>query len=91
MLTKASINALLAASTLASFVLLGCQKNAQDTADTEQWSVQTTDKERPYSITGAPHVINGKVIIGNGGAELGVRVYVSAYAADSGEMAWRGV
>ncbi|MGI9294644.1 MAG: PQQ-dependent dehydrogenase, methanol/ethanol family, partial [Pseudomonadales bacterium] len=53
------------------------------------WSVQTTDKERPYSITGAPRIINGKVMIGNGGAELGVRGYVSAYDANSGEMAWR--
>ncbi len=53
------------------------------------WSVQTTDKTKPYTITGAPRVVNGKVIIGNGGAEYGVRGYVSAYAADSGEMAWR--
>ncbi|MFN0024579.1 MAG: PQQ-binding-like beta-propeller repeat protein, partial [Parvularculaceae bacterium] len=43
----------------------------------------------PYSVTGAPRVINGKVIIGNGGAELGVRGYVSAYDADTGKLAWR--
>jgi quinohemoprotein ethanol dehydrogenase len=53
------------------------------------WSVQTTDKAKPYTITGAPRVVNGKVIIGNGGAEYGVRGYVSAYEADSGAMAWR--
>jgi len=53
------------------------------------WSVQTTDKTQPYTITGAPRVVKGKVIIGNGGAEYGVRGYVSAYQADSGEMAWR--
>jgi len=53
------------------------------------WSVQTTDKTKPYSITGAPRVVKGKVIIGNGGAEYGVRGYVSAYEADSGAMAWR--
>jgi len=56
---------------------------------TVNWSVQTTDKTKPYTITGAPRVVNGKVIIGNGGAEYGVRGYVSAYQADSGEMAWR--
>ncbi len=32
---------------------------------------------------------NGKVFIGNGGAEYGVRGYVSAYDADSGELLWR--
>jgi quinohemoprotein ethanol dehydrogenase len=63
---------------------------AIDAADGSQlWSVQTTDTSRPYSITGAPRVIKGQVIIGNGGAEFGVRGYVSAYDADSGEMTWR--
>ncbi len=33
------------------------------------WSVQTTPKDRPYTITGAPRVVDGKVIIGNGGSE----------------------
>ena len=56
---------------------------------TVNWSVQTTDKTKPYTITGAPRVVNGNVIIGNGGAEYGVRGYVSAYEADSGAMAWR--
>ena len=54
-----------------------------------RWDVQTTDKTRPYTITGAPRIVKGKVIIGNGGAEYGVRGYVSAYNIDSGEMAWR--
>ncbi len=53
------------------------------------WEVQTTPKDRPYSITGAPRVIDGKVIIGNGGSELGVRGYVTAYDANTGEQVWR--
>ena len=53
------------------------------------WSVQTTDPEMRYTITGAPRVVKGKVIIGNGGAELGVRGYVSAYDAETGELEWR--
>ncbi|MEM1231451.1 MAG: PQQ-dependent dehydrogenase, methanol/ethanol family [Pseudomonadota bacterium] len=53
------------------------------------WSKQTTDTEKPYTITGAPRVVNGKVIIGNGGAEYGVRGYVGAYDAATGEEAWR--
>jgi len=53
------------------------------------WQVQTTDPERAYTITGAPRIIDGKVIIGNGGAEYGVRGYVTAYDADTGAEAWR--
>ena len=53
------------------------------------WDVQTTDTARPYTITGAPRVVKGKVIIGNGGAEYGVRGYVSAYDAQTGKLAWR--
>ena len=34
-------------------------------------------------------IAKGKVVIGNGGAELGVRGYVSAYDASSGELTWR--
>src|SRR5579872_1333990 len=53
------------------------------------WDVQTTDPSKRYTITGAPRVIKGKVIIGNGGAEMGVRGYVSAYGAEDGKLAWR--
>ena len=53
------------------------------------WSVQTTPVDEPYTVTGAPRVVDGKVIIGNGGAEYGVRGYVSAYDAGTGELIWR--
>ena len=53
------------------------------------WSTWTVDQSKPYTITGAPRVVKGKVLIGNGGAELGVRGYVSAYDAQSGKLAWR--
>jgi PQQ-dependent dehydrogenase (methanol/ethanol family) len=53
------------------------------------WSVQTTPKDRPYTITGAPRVVDGKVIIGNGGSEYGVRGFITAYDADTGDQAWR--
>jgi len=53
------------------------------------WEVRTVDPERPYTITGAPRVVAGKVIIGNGGAELGVRGYVSAYHPETGALIWR--
>jgi len=53
------------------------------------WEVNTIDRDQPYTITGAPRVVDGKVLIGNGGAELGVRGYISAYDADDGRMLWR--
>jgi len=53
------------------------------------WSVVTVDQTRPYSITMAPRIVKGRVIIGNGGAEFGVRGYVSAYDAETGELSWR--
>ncbi|RLU00143.1 PQQ-dependent dehydrogenase, methanol/ethanol family [Ketobacter sp.] len=55
----------------------------------ELWKVNTIDRSKPYTITGAPRVVKGKVIIGNGGAEYGVRGYVTAYDASTGKQAWR--
>jgi quinohemoprotein ethanol dehydrogenase len=54
-----------------------------------KWETVTVDTTKPYSITGAPRIVDGKVIIGNGGAELGVRGYISAYDAATGKMVWR--
>ncbi len=54
-----------------------------------EWEVVTVDQDLPYTITGAPRVVKGLVMIGNGGAEYGVRGYVDAYHAETGEMAWR--
>jgi quinohemoprotein ethanol dehydrogenase len=53
------------------------------------WSVVTVDQTKPYTITGAPRVVKGKVLIGNGGAEYGVRGYISAYDASTGKLSWR--
>ncbi len=53
------------------------------------WETLTVDQSKPYTITGAPRVVNGKVIIGNGGAEFGVRGYFSAYDAITGKQLWR--
>ena len=54
-----------------------------------EWTVQTTNPDRPYTITGAPRAIKGKILIGNGGAEYGVRGYISAFDAKTGALAWR--
>lgn len=53
------------------------------------WTVQTTPKDGPYAITGAPRIAGGKVVIGNAGSEYAVRGFVAAYDAMTGALAWR--
>jgi len=54
------------------------------------WEKDTViDHSHSYTITGAPRVVKGKVLIGNGGAEYGARGYITAYDAETGEQAWR--
>jgi len=55
----------------------------------EVWSVQTFDRSMAYSITGPPRVFDGIVVIGNGGADYGVRGFVTAYDAQTGKKRWR--
>ena len=55
----------------------------------EIWSAQTLDRKTNGIITGFPRVVKDLVIIGNGGAEFGMRGYVTAYHADTGKQAWR--
>ncbi|MCY3818651.1 MAG: PQQ-dependent dehydrogenase, methanol/ethanol family [Gammaproteobacteria bacterium] len=53
------------------------------------WEVLTIDRDWPYTITGAPRVVNDLVVIGNGGGEYGVRGYVTAYNWETGDERWR--
>ena len=57
---------------------------------TPVWEISTADSaNKPYAITGAPRIAGGKVLIGNAGAEYGVRGYISAFDAETGKIAWR--
>jgi len=53
------------------------------------WSVNTVDKTKSTTITQAPRIIKGRVIVGYSGGEYGVRGYISAYDAETGKLAWR--
>lgn len=54
------------------------------------WKSDTfIDRSRSYTSTGAPRVAGGNVVIGNAGAEMGVRGYISAYDLKSGKLSWR--
>ncbi len=54
-----------------------------------QWITETIPKGTLHTSTGAPRTFKGKVIIGNGGADIGQRGYVSAYDQKTGALAWR--
>ncbi len=54
------------------------------------WEKDTLiDHEHSYTITGAPRAFNGKVVIGQGGAEYGARGYITAYDSETGNQLWR--
>ena len=54
------------------------------------WTTRTFDQGEALYITGAPKAFKGKILIGNGGTEAGpTRGYVTAYDAETGELAWR--
>jgi quinohemoprotein ethanol dehydrogenase len=54
------------------------------------WTVDTVENHaHTYTITGAPRVFDGLVVIGNGGAEYDSRGYISAFDANTGKKVWR--
>jgi len=54
------------------------------------WTVDTIGGLKgAYTITGAPRVFNNIVVIGNGGADLGARGFVTAYDTETGRQLWR--
>jgi PQQ-dependent dehydrogenase (methanol/ethanol family) len=69
---------------------LDAQLVALDTADGHlAWEVQVADNTAGYSITHAPVVVDGKVVVGVSGAEYGIRGHLTAYDANDGAMRWR--
>lgn len=68
----------------------GCQMVAVDAKTGKLvWESSFMVPGSNLTSTGAPRVFNGKVIIGNGGAEFGARGYVTAFDAKTGKLAWR--
>jgi alcohol dehydrogenase (cytochrome c) len=55
----------------------------------ERWSTTVADNSVGFSLTGAPLAIDGKVIVGVAGAEAGIRGFLDAYDALTGERVWR--
>jgi quinohemoprotein ethanol dehydrogenase len=53
------------------------------------WTAHSIAPGSYQTVTGAPRVFNGKVIIGQGGADFGARGYVTAYDENTGKQLWR--
>jgi PQQ-dependent dehydrogenase (methanol/ethanol family) len=52
------------------------------------WEQQIADPEKGYSETMAPTAVNGKILIGTNGGEYGIRGFVKAYDAETGNLLW---
>jgi len=55
----------------------------------ERWDKVVIDYRLGYSRTGAPLAVKDKVIVGVAGGEFGIRGFIDAYDAKTGEQAWR--
>jgi alcohol dehydrogenase (cytochrome c) len=53
------------------------------------WSKEVADAKLGYTLTLAPLVIKNNVLIGGAGGEFGVRGFLAAYDAATGEERWR--
>ncbi|MEX0959403.1 MAG: PQQ-dependent dehydrogenase, methanol/ethanol family [Burkholderiales bacterium] len=52
------------------------------------WDVEIANPEKGYSETMAPIAVDGKIIIGTNGGEYGIRGFVKAYDAKTGDLKW---
>lgn len=69
---------------------LDCRLIALDAQTGEELWVKASVPENSFNIcTGAPRAMNGKVIIGNGGADFGARGFVTTFDANTGKQLWR--
>ena len=65
--------------------LIGLDK----TSGKSVWTTQALPSTMPYTITGAPRVFGDQVVIGNSGGDLGVRGFVAAFDAATGQKRWK--
>jgi len=55
----------------------------------EVWRTKLADIQKGETLTMAPLVADGKVLVGNSGGEMGVRGWLAALDASTGKLAWR--
>lgn len=54
-----------------------------------RWTVHVAEASQGYSITGAPFPVEGKLIVGVGGGEFGIRGFLDCYEPATGKRLWR--
>ena len=55
----------------------------------ELWNVEVADMEAAYALTLAPLAVKDKVLVGTSGGDYGIRGFIAAFDATTGEEAWR--
>jgi len=53
------------------------------------WQTRACNPSDDYTMTGAPLIVNGSVVVGVAGAEYGIRGFVAAYDAKTGQQQWK--
>jgi len=53
------------------------------------WDAKAADSAAAYTFTVAPLIVKNEVIVGISGGEYGVRGFIDAYDADTGQRRWR--
>ena len=53
-----------------------------------KWSKEIADPEKGYSETMAPTAVKGMILIGTNGGEYGIRGFVKAFDAETGDLKW---
>ena len=59
------------------------------TTGAELWRVEVADMRLAYAFTLAPLAVDGKVIVGSTGGDQGIRGFIAALDAETGEEVWR--
>ncbi|HXT07504.1 MAG TPA: PQQ-binding-like beta-propeller repeat protein [Roseiarcus sp.] len=53
-----------------------------------KWEKEIADPEKGYSETMAPTAVKGMILIGTNGGEYGIRGFVKAFDAETGDLKW---
>ncbi len=59
------------------------------TSGAVKWKVHVDENGEGYAMTAAPRVLDGKVIVGISGGDVGIRGFIDAYDAKTGKRLWR--
>lgn len=53
------------------------------------WDTKVADWHQGYSLTSAPFVADGRIVVGVAGGDMGIRGFIAAYSAATGSELWR--